>query len=259
MFVESTPGGQPSASSATNLSSFISPFFQQIVTVEHHPYALEALFRLRGCNILPAKLFGQWERTGYICHVDLAMIRCVRLILSAQATRIRVTVNVSPQTIRLMQEALIAELCALAAVTRRTIVEITEHMEPETAMVVEFARRLDEHGIYLALDDCRMSHVFTSRSFVEAVRPKFLKIDGGVVTQCVLGGDRHMLCDIVSLASSVGAVAIAEWVDSEEKRDFMASAGVQYLQGHLFGVARAWTTGSMSTDKTEVLAHAASA
>src|SRR5690606_21375593 len=49
-----------------SVEQYIEPYVQPIVTPENSTYALEALFRLKGSDELPVRLFRQWKDSGYV-------------------------------------------------------------------------------------------------------------------------------------------------------------------------------------------------
>lgn len=211
-----------------SVEQYIEPYVQPIVTPENSTYALEALFRLKGSDELPVRLFRQWKDSGYVRTIDLAMVTALRSALSATRKRMRVAMNVSALTLETAPDEYLAELGALSDVTRRVIVEITDMASTDNlTTLVGFAHRCSTRGIYVALDDGGLC-----RDTLLAVRPNFVKIGAGVVDEAFSANDPDALRDAVKGAHSLGAAVIAKNVDSAQKLDFVRTAGVDLIQGH---------------------------
>ncbi|MCB1964955.1 MAG: EAL domain-containing protein [Candidatus Accumulibacter sp.] len=216
-----------------DVAKYIEPHFQPIVWSKGTgSYAYEALFRFKGSDTLPMHLFRRWEKSGYVAVVDCAMVRKVHEALQGTRGMYRVAVNVSARTLALAPNEYFKEVTALAKTARRVIVEVTETYPVENAeALAAFVARCKAHQIYVALDDCKPPHEFCESAFTGLVKPHFLKIDGELLARCFLAGSREPLRDVVRLARAIGAVVIAEWIDSPAKRDFAAGVGANMLQG----------------------------
>lgn len=158
-------------------------------------------------------------------------------------------VNVSALTVALAPDAYLMEIEALAAEAERVIVEITETFPiPDLAALVYFARRCEEVGVFVALDDCTPNHDFCSPVVVQRVRPHILKIDGVLFNDCFNHGTVKPLVEIIKLATSIGAETVAEHIATRDMRDWASRLGVGLLQGYYFGEATPLTL-AMSSDQ----------
>lgn len=208
-----------------------------MATDGHGLYAIEALCRLKNRSTLPQGMVRRWEKTGYVAKIDLAMIN--RMLQSfahtPQPVPWRLAVNVSAKTIECAGDEYFNALLRLAPYTRRLIVEITETYCPDDQRVVaDFAKRVNDAGMYIALDDCSPENIHWDRNFVKVVAPRFLKLDGGFLNSCFQSEDAAPIQALLDLGRRVNAHIVAEGIDSRHKREFVADIGVGLLQGWLF-------------------------
>lgn len=228
------------------VDQYIQPHFQPIVgSKDNVTYALEALFRLRGADELPPSLFKRWERSGYVTVMDRAMVRLLADTLAGQRRQVRIAVNASARTIETIPDEYFAELCRLAQVVYRVIVEVTETYPVRNVdALARFVTRCRDNGMYVAFDDCRPPHDFAQAKFVQAVKPHFLKIDGPLLAECYDTANKEPIQEVMRLARTIGAVVIAEWIDTLDKRDFAAACGATMIQGYYISKPKtldAWT------------------
>lgn len=216
----------------------IEPHFQNIVPSGGGGlYAIEALCRFRNLDTLSLGLIRQWERSGYVAKIDLAMLKRVSQCLPNQKgpLDLRLAVNVSVRTIEVAGDEYLSALLLLAPLVRRLIVEVTETYQPsDWRVVTDFAKRINDAGMYVALDDCAPEHMFWDDDFVKVVSPQFLKLDGEILNECFQSRTYEPIQSIVDLGRRVNAQIVAERVDSHRKRDFVSALGIGFMQGWLF-------------------------
>ena len=235
------------------LLNLIEPQFQSIVSTDGNTlYAVEALCRFRDQDTLSQGLVKQWEKSGYVAHIDMAMLKRVRQCLPQQLGPIdlRLAVNVSVRTIEIAADDYLDSLLHLAPLLRRLIVEITETYRPDDWRVVcDFAHQVNQAGMYVALDDCSPSHMFWDKDFVKVVAPQFLKLDGGLLNDCLQSEEHEPIKSLVGLSRRIGARVIAEHIDSERKRDLVAGLGVGFQQGWFFNKPSPLSSYSSASDQ----------
>lgn len=112
--------------------------------------------------------------------------------------------------------------------------ELTERklIEP-TPVALELFEKLDAMGVKIALDDFGTGQ--SSLNYLLQFKVDYLKIDQRFVA--MIGADAlsvHILETIIELSAKLGLGIVAEGVETETQRDYLASHGVDYQQGYLF-------------------------
>lgn len=96
--------------------------------------------------------------------------------------------------------------------------------------VLEHYRSL---GWRVALDD--VGSGWSSLSLLAAIRPDVVKLDKGLVQELPDDGARAVLRAVTDLAHQLGAVVVAEGIETEELAEEVAALGADMGQGWLFG------------------------
>ncbi|MCF6506907.1 EAL domain-containing protein [Blastococcus sp. MG754426] len=96
--------------------------------------------------------------------------------------------------------------------------------------VLEHHRSL---GWRVALDDVGAG--WSSLSLLAAVRPDVVKLDKGLVQELPDDGARTVLKAVTDLAHRLGAVVVAEGIETEQLAEEVAALGADLGQGWLFG------------------------
>ena len=90
-------------------------------------------------------------------------------------------------------------------------------------------------GAGTAVDD--MGAGFSSVEYLTALRPDFVKLDRELVVQAEhKASARQSLDVIIAQAGQLGIKVIAEGIETEEQMQMCRSAGVDFMQGFLFGL-----------------------
>jgi len=96
---------------------------------------------------------------------------------------------------------------------------------------VEFMRGLREMGCQLALDD--FGSGMSSFSYLKHLPVDFLKIDGGFIRDVVTSPvDQAIVRAVQAVGQQMGIPTVAEYVESDAIRVYLAALGVQYAQGY---------------------------
>lgn len=112
--------------------------------------------------------------------------------------------------------------------------ELTESTLLETGeQTVETLRALQRLGVGLVIDDFGTG--YSSLGYLKRLPINALKIDQSFVRDLVTDADDRILAaTIVTLGHSLGLEVVAEGVETEEQRRFLAEQGCDFAQGYLF-------------------------
>jgi len=117
----------------------------------------------------------------------------------------------------------------------RTVVELTEHAEVADYDVLHSALlTLRSQGLRLAIDDAGAG--YSSLRHILNLNPDIIKADGSLTAQVDRDrGARAMTVALVSFASEMGQIVVAEGIERRETVTALQSIGVQFGQGYLLG------------------------
>lgn len=206
--------------------------------------ALEALARwtdANGRSHSPGAFFAAAERIGRAHEID-------ELILAKVGAQVRrwkeagldvpaVHVNMSAQTLSRpnIVNSMLTTLRLTGCPTEAIIAEITE-----SAFISEIdsaGNRLDElraHGIRIAVDD--FGEGYSSLRYLSKLPIDILKIDRQFITHIDSNqNNRAIVQAVVSLASTLDMMVVAEGVERIEEQQLLVEAGCSHIQGYLFG------------------------
>ena len=223
--------------------------FEPVVTTSGRLTAFhECLMRIRGTDgsvVAATAVVPVAEQLGLVRLIDHRVIELVVSELLATPDIIRVSVNVSPDSISDPDWwlAFSARLRARPGVAQRMILEITEtaaiHNIDETA---GFVTRAKDLGCRIAIDDFGAG--YTSFRNLRRLGVDMIKIDGAFVQNLTRSeDDRAFVQTMIGLGRSLGLETVAEWVQDEETAAMLAGWGCDYLQGDLIGraaIERPW-------------------
>ncbi|AXM94644.1 EAL domain-containing protein [Pseudomonas plecoglossicida] len=113
--------------------------------------------------------------------------------------------------------------------------ELTERKLIEaTPIALDLFEKLHEMGVMIAIDDFGTGQ--SSLNYLRQFKVDYLKIDQSFVA--MIGSDalsQHILDSVIELSAKLGLGLVAEGVESEVQRDYLAHHGVDFQQGYLFG------------------------
>jgi len=116
----------------------------------------------------------------------------------------------------------------------RLVFEVVEsHAVADRGHLVSILDHYRSLGWRVALDDVGAG--WSSLSLLAAVRPEVVKLDKGLVQGLPDDGARTVVRAVVDLAHSLGAVVVAEGVETEQLAEEVAELGADLGQGWLFG------------------------
>ncbi len=205
------------------------PIFD-LLTGEAHAYEALARFQL-GSTTSPLHWFSLAEEFGERDALDQACLSAAMQLLPELPAGARLCVNVSGAT---LPDARTLAILETPAELSRLVVEITEDTlvrndDPSLAAAIAVLRR---RGTRLAVDD--MGAGYAGLRQITAVHPDYLKLDRSLVSGIDADADRAALVSaMVDYAERVGALVVAEGVETAAELSSLADLGVNLLQGFL--------------------------
>jgi len=204
----------------------------------------EALLRwphpVRGM-VSPVEFIPLAEETGQILALGNWVLEtaCAQLLAWAQQPAVEhltLAVNVSSRQFREPDFAsyLLRLLDATGANPKRLKLELTESMLADNLQdIAAKMTMLRARGISFSLDDFGTG--YSSLSYLKRLPLDQLKIDQTFVRDVLVDpNDAAIAKTVVALAQSLGLAVIAEGVETEAQRDFLAQHGCHNYQGYLF-------------------------
>jgi EAL domain-containing protein (putative c-di-GMP-specific phosphodiesterase class I)/anti-sigma regulatory factor (Ser/Thr protein kinase) len=216
---------------ALNYQPIVDPTGRRTLGVE----ALVRWNRAPRNPMSPAQFIPIAEKTGQI--VELGRWVLARACEDAKAwPGTSLAVNVS--TVQLQRHDFAASIGAILDATgfdpRRLELEITETAWSKSEhAVMRTLEQLQRIGVQLSLDDFGTG--YSSLTYLRRFPVNTIKIDRVFVTNAHEEADSATIVRaIVGIGVSLGKKIVAEGVETEAQRRFLAAAGVHALQGYLF-------------------------
>ncbi|HCT9404653.1 TPA: biofilm formation regulator HmsP [Raoultella ornithinolytica] len=205
----------------------------------------EVLLRQRqpdGSWSLPTDLIERTEACGLMVPVGYwVMEEACRQLAAWQSLGIMLPLSVNVSLLQLLHHDRGTEMLTLLDRYRiapgTLVLEITEsrHLDdPQT--VVSLLRPLREAGVRIALDDFGMGYAgLRQLQHMKSLPVDILKIDKAFID--MLPEDTSMVPAIIQLARGLNLRIVAEGVEKEAQYHWLQAAGVDVVQGFLFGCA----------------------
>jgi len=219
-------------------------YYQAQVTDQSRLAGAEVLLRwmhpARGL-VSPAEFIPLAEETGLILPLgqwvlDTACAQLARWAGRPEMAQLTIAVNVSPRQFH--QADFVSQVLALLARSganpRRLKLELTESLLISNVEdVIAKMSALKAVGVGFSLDDFGTG--YSSLSYLKRLPLDQLKIDQGFVRDILIdSNDAAIARMVIVLAESLGLAVIAEGVETEAQRDFLATQGCHAYQGYLF-------------------------
>ncbi|MEP5757988.1 MAG: EAL domain-containing protein [Litoreibacter sp.] len=192
-------------------------------------------------RVIPAREFIETIET----RSEGRQIDCLALKLVLEALRkdpgIRLSINMSARSIGndAWAETLDRGLHDNPTAAERLIIEITESSAlNNTDKVAEFMEQMNARGCAFALDDFGAGQ--TAFRYFKDFFFDIVKIDGSFTQGVHKDRDNQVLIEaLVSIARQFDMFTVAEYVEAAPDADYLIGAGIDCLQGHLFGAPAA--------------------
>jgi diguanylate cyclase (GGDEF)-like protein/PAS domain S-box-containing protein len=220
-------------------------YYQPQVNHEGRLTGVEALIRWqhpeRGL-LLPPEFIPFAEEKGLIGLIGEWVLEaaCLQLVAwqsEPERAHLRIAMNVSalefahpdfvPRMLRVVDR--------IGIDASKLVLEFTERvMLGSMADTLAKMTLLKSRGIYFSLDDFGIG--YSSLAYLQSLPLDELKIDRSFVRHILLNAsDAAIACSIIALGNSLGLTVIAEGIETEAQRDFLAAQGCLAYQGYLFG------------------------
>ena len=205
----------------------------------------EALLRWqhpRRGMVSPGEFIPQAEATGLIIPLGDWVLEtaCAQLVAWSKQpdmAHLTVAVNVSARQFRHADfvDHVLTIISSTGANPKKLKLELTESLLLENVEdVIAKMSTLKAEGIGFSLDDFGTG--YSSLSYLKRLPLDQLKIDGAFVRDVLTDpNDAAIARTIVALAQSMGLSVIAECVETQAQREFLAANGCTAFQGYLFG------------------------
>lgn len=196
----------------------------------------------------PQEAFDAAQRIGRTMELDLLCMRAALGAVRANRLDVPVFLNVTPATLEhpLFAPAQIGALLDEHGIeASRVIVEITERTIGDLDALVRSAEGLRHIGIRIALDDVGTGS--SGLTLLSSLTFEYLKLDRTLLQDAHNPKVRGILAGMLAIADSMGALLIAEGIETPELLEFarnlhrimrVQSAGVRAFQGYYLGQPR---------------------
>lgn len=217
--------------------------FQPIINSEGRTICVEALLRwnhpTRGL-LGPNQFIPLAEKSGLISSLGIWVLHkaCEQLVdwsSVVQANNLKIAVNVSARQFHQEDfvEQVLHALRRSGANAKQLKLELTESMFlDDVDDVIAKMTILKAHGVSFALDDFGTG--YSSLSYLQRLPLDQLKIDKSFVRDMLSSKNSATIVSaIVRLAHSLEMDVVAEGVETEQQKQFLAACGCRHYQGFL--------------------------
>ena len=206
--------------------------------------SVEALLRWkhpRRGQVMPGEFIPVAEDTGLILPLgrwvlETACAQLARWEHEAYTQDLSISVNVSVRQFRHPDFVdMVMEAIQHSGIRPHKLkLELTESLLADRMEItLEKMGLLKALGVTLSLDDFGIG--YSSLSLLKRLPLDQLKIDKGFVSDVLTDpSDAAISRAIIALAQSLRLQVVAEGVETQEQRDFLAAQGCDHFQGHLF-------------------------
>ncbi len=228
---------------ALRLNQFVLYYQPQIIG-ENHLTGAEALIRWKHPQrgmVSPAEFIPLAEETGLILPLghwvlETACAQLAKWALSPSTAHLTLAINVSANQIH--QNDFVSQVSEVLKDTNANPqllkIELTESLlVSNVENVIAKMTALKDLGVGFSLDDFGTG--YSSLSYLKRLPLNQLKIDQGFVRDILTDSNDVAIAKmIIALAQSLGLAVIAEGVETEAQRSFLAQLGCDAYQGYLF-------------------------
>jgi diguanylate cyclase (GGDEF)-like protein/PAS domain S-box-containing protein len=205
---------------------------------------VEALMRWHsphGGLVMPQDFIGQAEESGLILPMGQWALRsaCAQLVQWAACpatARFSIAVNVSARQFRHPEfvDGVMAAIAGSGIDASRLKLELTESLlATDMDVTISKMGQLKDAGVTLSIDDFGMG--YSGLSYLKYLPLDQIKIDRSFVKDVLTDrNDAAIVRTIIGLAQGLDLGVMAEGVETEGQRQFLAEHGCNCYQGYLF-------------------------
>ena len=127
----------------------------------------------------------------------------------------------------------------------RVVIEIVESKASDPAPLVDFVNMYREHGFYIAMDDVGAGHSNLER--IAQLKPDVIKIDRFLIRN--IEEEYHkqqVVLSLASLARGIGALVVAEGVETQDESLALLDMGINIHQGYLYAEPAVYPAASLA-------------
>ena len=220
-------------------------YYQPQVDAAGRRTGAEALLRWRHPTrgmVSPLEFIPQAEENGLILPIghwviETACAQLARWAEQPENSHLAIAVNVSARQFRddAFVERVLAIIDSTGADPAKLKLELTESLLLDNVGdIILKMEQLKAQGIRFSLDDFGTG--YSSLSYLKRLPIEQLKIDRSFIKDVLTDPDDATIArTIVALTQSMGLKVIAEGVETEAQRDYLATMGCLAYQGYLFG------------------------
>ena len=225
-----------------NLSSIIANYQPIISVIKEEVIGFEALSRgislTDGSIIPPDKMFKESEKNGTSVYLDR---RCRDIAFRNFAStykenhNLHLFVNIEASIIELVNGSnyLLKQVETNEIKPENVIIEINEAKVKDTLALKEFVERYKGLGFIIALDD--VGNGFSNLERIPIVKPDIVKVDKSLIQNIEDSYyKQETFKALINLSNKVGAITIAEGIETEKEMVTALEYGAHLLQGYYF-------------------------
>ncbi len=218
----------------------LTTYFQPLVSLKGGKVmGVEAL--TRGCHqetlIMPNVLFEQADQLGQRLRLDrLCRDRAFAAFQARQGEDWLLFVNIDASILTegvVGSDYLLESVRAKGLEPERVVIEISENGNQSPLLLERFIDQYRRHGFMIALDDVGIGDSNFARILI--AKPDVIKIDRCMVQNLMQDAyKREIFSALVTLARRVGALTVAEGVETEEEAMAAWELGADLAQGYYY-------------------------
>ncbi len=185
----------------------------------------------------PITLFSLAIQHGMATQLDqLCCRRAIQNFPLAHRLDALLFINLRPETIEsgAITAEILSEWVASASLSpSRIVLEVTEQQMTDPIRFYRQVSRMRERGFRFAVDDVGTG--FSNFSLLSDLVPEFFKLDLEFVHLTRIRPVRQLLVEtLVRFAGQIGAMVVAEGIESSEDAEVFRLLGVHLAQGYLY-------------------------